>query len=362
MVFDQTLLNYHSPPSCYKIGTMDTSEDASLNIRFEPPSPPRSVHDDFDHQSPYNITDFDHIYNTPLNPLTSPPFAVPHTPSYNGSFNGSPFSQHSELDFSGEDISFELLNGLSTMEKYEPSDYEGPSGGLGTGTNSLLMFTQDADYMSPHFSPDAHRSPLDHSSPSDNGDEQAPYTSDNHGHSRSPSAIAQSPPPQVQSHDVTQSFGNISIHTPNWGTQPLPSHSPHLPAQKSQSPPRLIMPEGVLDSAHPISQHQHSRSLSDTMPTSGPKINVPDQDGGDHHDGPSFHFVPATPVGGTGDERLGAPFQQTLTTLVQGGSYFNFFFWSVFVSCDRISKDQRYFAVFDFLVRFIYCNGPSNAS
>lgn len=321
---------------------MDSSEDPNFDII--PPSPPRSVHDDFEHQSPLNIFEF----SAGVNAITSPPFAAPHTPSYNGSYVNSPYSQHSELSFNGEDLSFDLLDlDMVGLNEYEPSEYEGPNAGLGTGS-SLLMFSPDADYQ--HYNAaDPHRakgSPFDHSSPSDNGDEQ-PYDnpsftrtssgfdtttaaannlSDNRGHSRASSvnhSPQHSPSPQPQSQDVTQSFGNISIHTPNWGTQPLPQLQPS--PQKAQSPPRLLMPEGILDSAQSIVHHQRSRSLSDDdamLSTAVPKINHPPEDPDqDAMGGPSFHFVPATPVSGAGDERQGVPFQHSLTTLVQGGFF-----------------------------------------
>ena len=294
---------------------MDSSEDANFGINFVPPSPPRSAHDEL---SPFNISEF---------PLNAQPFAAPHTPSYNGSYYNSPFSQHSELSFNGEELSFDLLQELDMggVNEYEPSDYDGPTAGLGTGSSSLLIFAPDADYTQFNAAAaEGHRnkgSPFDHSSPSDNGDDIPSFNiSDNRAHSRASSvnpSPQHSPSPRPPSQDVTQSFGNISIHTPNWGTQPLP-HSP----QKAQSPPRLLMPEGILDSAQSIAHHQRSRSSSDgdaMMMTAVPKIIPPDDADQGAMGGPSFHFVPATPVSGAGDERQGPPFQHTLTTLVQGG-------------------------------------------
>jgi len=163
-----------------------------------------------------------------------------HNQSYNSSYYNSPYSQTSELSFTGEELNFELLSDMvdgiggeshrrfndgddgnegREYEEYNPSDYDGqstssvsatsppPMGGLMSGTmgmgevpaSSLLMYAHaDADYVSPHFSPDAmdrrpgqgqghsltqqhlqqqqqqqHRSrnsPFDHSSPSSNGD------------------------------------------------------------------------------------------------------------------------------------------------------------------------------------------------
>jgi len=309
---------------------MDSSEDANFGINFVPPSPPCSAHDEL---SPFNISEFGA-------PLNAPPFAAPHTPSYNGSYYNSPFSQHSELSFTGEELNFDLLQELDMggVNEYEPSDYEGPTAGLGTGSSSLLIFAQDADYTQ-FNAPDAHRtkgSPFDHSSPSDNGDDIPSFNdntniSDNRARSRASSvnhSPQHSPSPRPPSQDVTQSFGNISIHTPNWGTQPLPQLQPS--PQKAQSPPRLLMPEGILDSAQSIAHHQRSRSHSDDdamMLTAVPKIVPPEGADQDAMGGrPSFHFVPATPVSGAGDERQGVPFQHTLTTLVQGGINDSLFF------------------------------------
>ena len=83
------------------------------------PSWTNSVHDDFEHQSPLNIFEF----TGGANALTSPLFAAPHTPSYNVSYVNSPYSQHSELSFNGEDFNLELLQDLDMvgLNDYEPS-------------------------------------------------------------------------------------------------------------------------------------------------------------------------------------------------------------------------------------------------
>ena len=114
----------------------DKGSDFITNFDFVPPSPP-PLDSVFDYPSPA----FD------LAPITSPP--LPHTPSYNGSYN-SPFSQHSELSFSGDDIHLQDFPG--SMNEYEPSDFDAPN------QPSLLMFTNDYDseYMSPHLK---HQSP-----------------------------------------------------------------------------------------------------------------------------------------------------------------------------------------------------------
>ncbi|KAJ3485219.1 hypothetical protein NLJ89_g11916 [Agrocybe chaxingu] len=320
---------------------MDSVKDSPYITNFDlvPPSPPRSIALDFDHTSPGPFDAFEqsqqlqqHHSQLQQNPLSSPPFA--HTPSYNGSYYNSPYSQHSELDFTGDELNFDLLRELTAssgqMNDYEPSEYDAPQ------TNSLLMFTNDTDFMSPHFSPghvaDSHRtrgSPFDHSSPaSSNGADNDANANNNGGrHSRassvasnhpSPGAAPLSHSPQPGFHnsprlDVASSFGNMSVHTPNWGTQPLPPTSlgpniqgQQLPSppmqQKPQSPPRLTMPQGIIDA------QQH---------TAVPTINAPDGDDG--MNGPSLNIVPATPVSGGGAHgRQAVPFQQTLATLTQG--------------------------------------------
>jgi hypothetical protein len=255
--------------------------------------------------------------------LASPGY--PNTPSYNGSYYNSPFSQHSEL------VELDFLQDLpsgstatSGVSDYEPSEYDAPNQG-----GSLLMFPSDPDFMSPHFSPsnmaaDAQRargSPFDHGSPV-----SSPGLDDNNQggrHSRASSVASNQPSPSTQqpgTHspqpafhpsprlDVLSSFGNMSVHTPNWGPQPLPTtHSPNIGThtlpqqQKPQSPPRLTMPPGMAFSPEA---------------TAVPKIHAPD---GKERNGVMFNIVPATPVaGGETSVRQHIPFQQTLTTLTQG--------------------------------------------
>jgi len=297
------------------------------NFDLVPPSPPRQDPIDFDHSSP-----FDSAFNLGQQQQQG----IAQTPSYNGSYYNSPYSQHSELaelDLFNDD--FSAPNG-----DYEPSDYDVPTDNA--PGNSLLMFTNDSDYMSPHFSPghdqqQGHRSPFDHGSPAsshgggDDNNNGANNVQSRHSRASSVASHHHSPSPQLQNTmpnnhspqpsfrphpsphlDVAQTFGNISIHTPNWGTQPLPGgltqahHSPNvhpssLPQQqKPQSPPRLTMPQGILDAS---------------QPTAVPTINAPDGD--DDMGGPSLNIVPATPIGGGGGVARGT-FQQTLGTLAQG--------------------------------------------
>lgn len=283
-----------------------------------PPSPTRSV--EFDHTSPFDsafgITD-SNIQGS--NPLHSPGY--PNTPSYNGSYYNSPFSQHSEL------VDLEFLQDLpsgstaaSGVNDYEPSEYEAPNQG-----GSLLMFPTDSNFISSHYSPgsnasDAQRargSPFDHGSPM-----SSPGLDDNkHGgrHSRASSVASNQPSPSAQQHstlspqppfqpsprlDVLSSFGNMSVHTPNWGSQPLPNtHSPNIGTelQKPKSPPRLTLPPGM--------------TFGSAEATAVPKINARNCK---KEDDVIFSIEPATPVGGDVGVRQHTPFQQTLEPLTQG--------------------------------------------
>jgi hypothetical protein len=257
----------------------DRGSDFITNFAFVPPSPPQldSVFDYFDSASPQ----------------------LP--PSYSGSYY-SPFSQHSELSFSGEEI--QLHDFPAPVNEYEPSDYDAPNQPV-----SLLMFTNDSDYMSPHFSPS-----FDHSSPSSNAsgvDDNIHL--DESARSRASSVASNHPSPaspQPTFHPsprLSVDFGNMSVHTPNWVNAPLPQHSP---VHKAQSPPRLLMPD----------DQQQQQNV--------PVINAPHGED-DVMDGPQLCIVPATPISGGGAGRTSVPFQTTLSTLTQGTSLILFFF------CDR---------------------------
>ncbi|KAK0223494.1 hypothetical protein IW262DRAFT_1239831, partial [Armillaria fumosa] len=117
----------------------------------------------------------------------------PHTPSY----QGSPFSLHSELSD-------------EPPTEYNPADFDhSPSG-------SLLMINDYPAYF------------------------DAPTPSE-HSHSQSPHL----PPASL---DVAQSFENMSFHSPAWGNAPLPESGG---GGKPPSPPRLLMPEDQTYGAPP---------------------------------------------------------------------------------------------------------------
>lgn len=156
-------------------------------------------------------------------------------------YHNSPFSTHSDLSFGDGP----QLPSIFTDELYDPAEFDAPHSG-----QSLLMFDDPAsDYYTYYRSP-------------------SPSGSDNYDDSNSRVSSASSVNTQFHSPHmaVAQSFENMSFHSPNWGTQPLPQ-------QKPSSPPRLIMPEPPI------------------------VINAP-EDASEL--GPSLHIVPATPISGGG--------------------------------------------------------------
>ncbi|KAG2018305.1 krueppel-like factor 16 [Coprinopsis cinerea AmutBmut pab1-1] len=127
--------------------------------------------------------------------------------------------------------------------------------------------------------------PYDHSSPSSNGD-----NADRRSRASSVSSAYQGQQQQQSQFghsprlDVAHSFENMTVRSPNWGTEQLP------PQQKPHSPPRLLMPD-----TYPM----ENQDL--------PSINAPDGDG--VMGGPQLHIVPATPVGAAATN---APFQNNV--------------------------------------------------
>jgi hypothetical protein len=264
------------------------SDNPPTSFAFVPPSPPQ-------------------LFDYPAALITSPP--LPHTSSYNGSYY-SPYSQRSELSFSGDDIQLQDLP--NPMSEYEPLDYDAPN-----QPASLLMFTNDSDYMSPHFSLNnrSTRSPFDHSSPSNGADENNITHLDDLRHSRPSSVASNYPSPALPSSlqpafdpspRLSVNFGSMSVHTPNWNTTPLHQISPNLNAQ---SPLPVHKPQS------PHQQQQQQQQQQRNIPT----INAPHGDD-DMMDGPQLCIVPATPVSGGGAGRASVPFQTTLSTLSQGES------------------------------------------
>lgn len=277
-----------------------------------------------DNGSDFGLTNFAFVPPSPPQlsaPLTSPP--LHHTSSYNGSYY-SPYSQHSELSFSGDDI--QLQDIPIPMNEYEPLDYDAPN-----QPASLLMFTNDSDYMSPDFSLNNNRStrsPFDHSSSSNaNGADENNITHLDDIRRSRPSSVASNytspalPSPGQPTFDssprIPANFGNMSVHTPNWNTPPLHQISPNLnsqiplPVHKPHTSPRLLTPDDQ-------QQQQQQQNI--------PIINAPHGDD-DMMGGPQLCIEPATPVSGGGAGSASAPFQITPSQ----GESLNFFLRSALI-------------------------------
>ncbi|KAI6122213.1 hypothetical protein EDD16DRAFT_795336 [Pisolithus croceorrhizus] len=239
----------------------------------------------------------------------SPPF---HTSSYNGSYQNSPYSGHSDLSFDPDGpenmgLLGDELNGLMTArEDYDPSEYDPPN------SSALLMF--DGEFLDPNGAPlsvsvtpaplDQH-SPLsfDHSSPSSN-DDGAPRSRTSSVSSNHKPQIHAGSSPRL---DVAHSFEKLRFESPHWQANHLPVDRATSPPKKPQSPPQLLIPDSSPSGRPMFSQEP-------------PLINAPEGDGGFMTSGPQLHIVPATPVSGGGAASQSVPFQSTLETLHQGST------------------------------------------
>ena len=222
----------------------------------------------------------------------------PHTPSYNGSYQNSPYSVLSDLPtFDNNDgpdslgLFEENPSGISITEEYDPSDYDGPH------TSSLISFDESfmnaVDSGNPQVSvsitPPAYDapSPYDHASPASSAGAEDGRRS----RASSTSSYMPSSPPL---NDFTQNFESMHFESPSWSTTQLPPDRRSPPMQqKAHSPPQLVIP----DLSSP------STSSREEPPT----INAPEGDG--MPAGPQLHIVPATPIGGGGVVQ-NAPFLQ----------------------------------------------------
>ncbi|OAX41440.1 hypothetical protein K503DRAFT_493539 [Rhizopogon vinicolor AM-OR11-026] len=245
--------------------------------------------------SPFDGYEFGHL---------SPPF--PHTPSYNGSYQNSPYSGHSELSYDpdGPDT-FGLFQddtaNIPSHDEYDPSEYDPPN------SSGLLMFQGEYLDHDPQVSLSVTHAPFenrsqnsfDHSSPSSNG-------AGDESRSRA-SSVSSNPqiPTSSPRLDMAHSFENLRFDSPHWPSHKLPSDRPLSPPRKPQSPPQLLIPDSS----------PATRSL---FPQEPPVINAPDGDGGFASSGPQLHVVPATPISGGGAASQPVPFQSTLKTLHQG--------------------------------------------
>ncbi|KAI0707282.1 hypothetical protein C8Q76DRAFT_748594 [Earliella scabrosa] len=230
----------------------------------------------------------------------------PHTPSYNGSYQNSPYSNYSDLPaIDGTDDGLHLFadnpSGISITEEYDPAEYDVPSSGgplildehyMNSAHVSVSVTPPLNDYSSPNA--------FDHASPaSSNGLED-----DGHSHASSNSSYMHPPSPRP---DISQSFqDSLSFHSPAWPAGALPDDRRSPPLSKPQSPPQLVIPD--------------TTSPGGTGVESPPTINAPDGDGGLIGSGPTLQIVPATPVSGGGVTAQNVPFQDTLANLRQGNS------------------------------------------
>ncbi|OCH88565.1 hypothetical protein OBBRIDRAFT_695853, partial [Obba rivulosa] len=219
----------------------------------------------------------------------------PHTPSYNGSYQNSPYSSYSDLPpFDGAD-DFALFpdanSGIPINEEpYDPSDYD-----VSTTTGLLTLdehFMPGLDNPTVSVTPpmfDQKSAGLDHSSPaSSNGAED-----DRRSRASSTSSYRHPTSPPM---DFAQNFEGLRFDSPHWASSNLPVDRSSPPSQKPPSPPQLVIPD----------------STTSPAPGTPPIINAPDGDGDMMSTGPRLHIVPATPVSGGGGTAQPVPFQQTL--------------------------------------------------
>ena len=249
--------------------------------------------------SPFDTYEFSH--------LQSPPFH--HTSSYNGSYQNSPYSGHSELSYDpdGPD-SFTLLSDgldpLAVREDYDPSEFDPPN------SSGLLVFDGEfiggLDHGAPNVSVSVTPAPIDQHSPR-SYDHSSPSSNDDPRPRSRASSVSSNPQilPHSSPHlDVARTFENLRFESPNWRHNQLPGERTLSPPRKAQSPPQLLIPD----------------SSPALFPQETPMINAPEGDGGFVSSGPQLHIVPATPVSGGGAASQAVPFQSTLETLHQGKS------------------------------------------
>ncbi|KZT23083.1 hypothetical protein NEOLEDRAFT_568359 [Neolentinus lepideus HHB14362 ss-1] len=265
------------------------------------PSPAQSVF------APYDPYDFSGIDATPNSPSAH---HFPHTPSYNGSYQNSPYSDaHSDLSYDPNDLNIDinvghfmntagaaggaLFEGMDsgvgiTVEgpdyDYDPNDYDGPNGGL------LLSF--GAEFGNSLDSGGAAVTPpMDQGSPH-SYEHSSPASSYGEGRSRASSVSSQGHHRHQQQFDASFQQG-ASIY----------DQRPSPPPNKPQSPPQLLIPD-------------QSPNLPSGLGM--PTINAPDGEGGGMGGGPQLHIVPATPVSGGGVGTVVNGFQETLESLSKG--------------------------------------------
>jgi hypothetical protein len=274
----------HQDGSTY-LNDLDYHSNSPSSIQFNM-SPSQSAFDNFDLTVPNHF---------------------PHTPSYNGSYQNSPFSGHSDLSFDiGEPFNFidDHPSDHPLLDEYDPAEYDGAN------TSSLLMFN-DNDYLTTGDNgqvsvsitpaPD-HQFGLafDHSSPSSNGGGDSGPEGEFRSRASSVSSLHQHASPGL---DVAQSFEAMGFESPRWAANTLPS-DPTMSPSLTKTPPQLLIPD--------------ANGQGPTFVQPPPIINAPAGDGGARLAGPQLHIEPATPITGGAGATTPTPFRQQLHSLRQG--------------------------------------------
>lgn len=268
----------------------DSVHYRDLDYAQSPPNKPINVGTN----SPFDTYEFGH--------LQSPPF--PHTSSYNGSYQNSPYSGNSELSYDpdGPDGFALFGDSLDVREDYDPSEYDPPN------SSGLLVFDGEfisgLDHNTGHVSVSVTPAPIDQHSPR-SYDHSSPSSNDDARPRSRASSVSSNPQilPHSSPHlDVAHNFEKLRFESPNWRHNQLPTERTLSPPRKAQSPPQLLIPD----------------SSPALFPQEAPMINAPEGDGGFVSSGPQLHIVPATPVSGGGAASQAVPFQSTLETLHQG--------------------------------------------
>ncbi|TFK49693.1 hypothetical protein OE88DRAFT_1736685 [Heliocybe sulcata] len=265
---------------------------------------------------PYDPYDFSGIDATPNSPSAH---HFPHTPSYNGSYQNSPYSDaHSDLSYDPNDLNLDLqfmhgagsgsgalFEGMDSgvgitvegpdagvYQEYDPNDYDGPGGNGGLLLSFGAEFGSSLDNGDPSGVSVAVTPPMDQGSPH-SYDHSSPASSYGDGNRSRASSVSS----QGHHHQQFDSFQQNTLY----------DQRPSPPPNKPQSPPQLLIPD-----------------QSPNMPTGlgMPTINAPDGEGGGMG-GPQLHIVPATPVSGGGVGAVVNGFQETLESLSKGECLFS---------------------------------------
>ncbi|KAF8268447.1 hypothetical protein EI94DRAFT_1727542 [Lactarius quietus] len=205
----------------------------------------------------------------------------PATPSYNGSYQNSPYSAFSELEFDSNDDSRDRFDNdplVIPPDDQDRSEYDPPnSGGLLMFDDNFMSGVNNTNRVSVSITPaeDAH-SPgyYDHASPSSsNGGAESGAENDR----RSPASSISSSRPGVSA-SPHLAFNQLRVGSPYHTPVSMPGESAS-PQMKPQSPPLLVIPDLVQPGGYTQDR---------------PVIHAPEGDGV----GPRLNFVPPTPVSG----------------------------------------------------------------